>query len=147
MADRIIAKELRYLTSNQVAGMYVSPTNYVREWRVTMIGPPGSRYADGTFHLRVVFPQDYNNSPPRLIFVTTIYHMNVYEDGNVCTNALNAGWNPGHSSVLEVLMAVQQLLQVHNPKSPARGELGRLFQTDREQYFRNCIAHTRQFAM
>lgn len=48
------------------------------EWKVSLVGPKDSSYAGGLFFLKVIFPQDYPNSLPQIIFLTPIYHINVY---------------------------------------------------------------------
>ena len=50
--------------------------NYFR-WRATMVGPRGSPYIYGIFYLEIIFPENYPNSAPDIIFITPIYHLNV----------------------------------------------------------------------
>lgn len=38
--------------------------------------PSGTVYENGVFALDVVFPNDYPNSPPTIIFMTKMYHPN-----------------------------------------------------------------------
>ena len=46
-------------------------------WKLTMLGPKDSPYRGGIFIIKVIFPENYPNSAPNIIFLTPIYHLNV----------------------------------------------------------------------
>eukprot|EP00930_Biecheleria_cincta_P045339 TRINITY_DN31259_c0_g1_i1.p1 TRINITY_DN31259_c0_g1~~TRINITY_DN31259_c0_g1_i1.p1 ORF type:complete len:916 (-),score=177.15 TRINITY_DN31259_c0_g1_i1:198-2945(-) len=73
------------------------------------------------FHVRIVFPQDYPNSPPNLLFprneIPSFRHPNLYSFG-LCLDILSsfigiqdkrAGWSPAYS-VRTLLMQLQSFL-------------------------------------
>ena len=43
-------------------------------------GPEGTSFEDGVFVVQLVFPMDYPMSPPKMKFVSEIFHPN----GNYC---------------------------------------------------------------
>lgn len=53
------------------------------KWKALIQGPVGSPYAAGLFELSMEFPKDFPFKPPRVNFVTRIYHMNINEKGGL----------------------------------------------------------------
>ena len=92
-------------------------------WKCTILGPKDTFYKGGLFYLKIIFPKDYPNSKPEILFLTPIYHLNVkffvsaqQPLGHICVNSLNE-WNPG-DSVKKVLPELFELLHKNNPDSP-----------------------------
>lgn len=63
-------------------------------WAATLIGPDNSPYAGGVFNLDIMIPQDYPFKPPKVTFLTKIYHCNVNADGEICLDILKGAWSP-----------------------------------------------------
>ena len=61
----------------------------IYQWRITLLGAKDTPYAEGIFFIKLLFPEDYPDKPPRIYFLTPIYHMNVSpSNGNVDVNFL-----------------------------------------------------------
>lgn len=58
-------------------------------WFAILKGPPGSPYEAGTFKLKLVIPDEYPFKPPRVEFLTQIFHPNIGGNGEICLDILN----------------------------------------------------------
>lgn len=47
-------------------------------------GPSGSPYEGGLFEVSIGIPTEYPFSPPRLQFMTKVYHCNIAPSGAIC---------------------------------------------------------------
>jgi ubiquitin-conjugating enzyme E2 D/E len=61
-------------------------------WQATIMGPSGSPYEGGTFHLTIKFPTDYPFKPPKVQFTTKVYHPNINASGSICLDILKDQW-------------------------------------------------------
>ncbi|PAA68521.1 hypothetical protein BOX15_Mlig023796g2 [Macrostomum lignano] len=108
-------------------------------WRVTIFGPSGTLYEGGLFVAELRFPKDYPNRPPKMKFLTEIWHPNVESDGSVCISILHEPgedkwgyerpeerWLPIHS-VESIVMSVITMLSEPNPDSPANVDAAKEF--------------------
>ena len=67
----------------------VSDENYF-EWEAAITGPLDTVFEDGVFIAKLSFPQDYPLNPPKMRFLSKIFHPNIYPDGRVCISILHA---------------------------------------------------------
>ena len=52
-------------------------------------------YNKGAFRIRIDFPAEYPFKPPKITFLTKIYHPNIDEKGQVCLPIISAeNWKP-----------------------------------------------------
>ena len=64
-------------------------------WKGIIKGPPDSPYQDGWFKLNYEIGNNYPQNPPKVKFLTRVFHPNVhFETGEICLEVLKVGhWN------------------------------------------------------
>jgi len=72
------------------------------KWRVTILGAKDSSYKGALFYMEFTFQNDYPEKPPKIRFLTPIYHPNVnsrngQELGLIQPNLINKWWNSSNN--------------------------------------------------
>jgi len=83
-------------------------------WVCTIKASVESPYKNGKFKFTVVFPDTFPFKPPRVAFVTKIYHPGINEKGEICVAILRDEWKPS-ISISTVLNMIQE--KVNNPSA------------------------------
>ncbi|KAK6932574.1 Ubiquitin-conjugating enzyme E2 [Dillenia turbinata] len=129
-------------------------TIYVRAYedrmdllRAAIVGSPGTPYHDALFFFDIFLPPDFPHEPPMVHYISGGLRVNpnLYESGKVCLSLLNTWtgtgsevWNPGESTILQVLLSLQAL--VLNEK-PYFNEAGYDMQVGRVEGEKNSISY------
>ena len=71
----------------------------------------------GVFQLELFLPDDYPMCPPRIRFLTRIYHPNIDRLGRICLDVLKNNWSPA-LQIRTILLSIQALLGAPNPEDP-----------------------------
>ncbi|XP_077947182.1 ubiquitin-conjugating enzyme E2 T isoform X2 [Gasterosteus aculeatus] len=58
------------------------------ELRAQIVGGAGTPYEGGLFSLEITVPERYPFEPPKMRFLTAIYHPNIDNSGRICHDAL-----------------------------------------------------------
>jgi ubiquitin-conjugating enzyme E2 D len=126
-----IKKELLDLSENPLFNCSAGPIgDNLNEWEATIIGPEDTPYSGGVFILIILFPPDYPFNPPKIKFLTRIYHCNINQHGGICLDILKDQWSPA-LTISKVLMSISSLLSDCNPDDPLVPEIARLYNKDR----------------
>lgn len=148
MAIKRIQKELIDLGKDPPANCSAGPQdgNDQFHWQATIMGPDESPYSGGVFFLNIQFPTDYPFKPPKLTFVTRIYHPNINSNGSICLDILKDQWSPA-LTISKVLLSISSLLTDPNPEDPLVPEIAHIYKTDKQRYEATGKEWTRKYAM
>jgi len=124
--------------------------NNVFEWEVMLMldDECGGLYGGGCFRAKLLFPSEYPLMPPKMKFLTPIFHPNIYAGGEVCISILHPPEEDkyGYESAAErwspvqtpetILLSVISMLSSPNDESPANIEAGKLWREDPKEFIR-----------
>ena len=102
-------------------------------WDAMIMGPSDSPFVGGIFNLEIHFPTDYPFKPPKVVFLTRVYHPNISSLGSICLDILKEQWSPA-LTVNKVLLSVCSLLTDANPRDHLVHEIANEFINDRAKY-------------
>ena len=146
MAIKRINKELQDLAKDPPANCSAGPIgDDLYQWQATIVGPSDSPYQGGLFFLDIRFPVDYPFKPPKLTFVTKIYHPNINSNGGICLDILKDQWSPA-LTISKVLLSISSLLTDPNPNDPLVPDIANLYKSDRNRYNEAAKEWTRRYA-
>jgi len=154
----LLHKQLIELQKSGVSGFsagLIDDSN-IYKWEIVLMGPPDSLYEGGLFKAHLTFPESYPQQPPKMRFVSKMWHPNVHSDGNVCISILHAPgedkygyeqaaerWLPIHT-VESILISVISMLASPNVESPANVDAAKEYQNNKREFRKNVARTVRQ---
>jgi ubiquitin-conjugating enzyme E2 D/E len=117
----------------------------IYNWQATIMGPEGSPYHNGVFYLRIEFPADYPFKPPKITFITKIYHCNINSAGSICLDILKEQWSPA-LTISKVLLSICSLMDDQNPNDPLMVDIANLYMSDKSKFIETAKMHTLRYA-
>ncbi|KAK7088792.1 probable ubiquitin-conjugating enzyme E2 7 [Littorina saxatilis] len=118
----------------------------VYKWEVVIYGPPDTLYEGGYFKAHLNFPKEYPNRPPKMKFVSDMWHPNIDQEGNVCISILHEPgddkygyeqaserWLPIHT-VETILVSVISMLADPNDESPANVDAAKMWRAQADDF-------------
>lgn len=143
---RRIQSELKKLIEDPPANCSGGPIgDDIFKWQAMIMGPEGSPYAGGVFYLAIDFPSDYPFKPPKVSFMTKIYHCNINSSGGICLDILKDQWSPA-LTISKVLLSICSLMDDPNPDDPLVPEIADLLKRDKAKHDDTARSHTLMFA-
>lgn len=147
MALERIRKELSDLARNPPESVSAGLVNdeELFHWVATIIGPSDSPYQGGVFFLSLHFPTDYPLKPPKVTFITKIYHPNINSAGAIMLDTLKGSWS-SEQTMRTVLLSIVDLLIHPNPDNPFAPEIAQIYKTNRAKYEATAREWTAKYA-
>lgn len=113
--------------------------------RACIIGPKDTPYEDGIYLFKIIFPNNYPYSPPKVTYHTNDgkarMHPNFYTNGKVCVSIIGTWSGPGWTScqsLYSVLVTIRSLM-TPNPLWEEPGFRGE--NSERNRHYNEIISH------
>ncbi|KAI0946844.1 Ubiquitin-conjugating enzyme E2 35 [Taiwanofungus camphoratus] len=141
-----IIKETERLVADPAPGISAAPhEDNLRYFDVTIQGPDGSPFQNGVFRLELFLPEEYPMSPPKVRFLTKIYHPNIDKLGRICLDILKDKWSPA-LQIRTVLLSIQALLSAPNPDDPLATDVAKHYKENEQDAQRVSREWTEKYA-
>jgi len=141
---RRIVKETQRLLTEPAPGINAAPyKDNLRYFNVIIQGPAQSAYESGIFKLELFLTEDYPMAPPKVRFLTKIYHPNIDRLGRICLDILKDKWSPA-LQIRTVLLSIQALLSAPNPDDPLANDVADLWKSNEPQAIKEAQEWTKK---
>ncbi|KAL3128378.1 UBA and UBC domain-containing protein [Cryptosporidium hominis] len=109
-------------------------------------GPMGTPYEGGIFQLDIIVPKEYPYEPPKVKFITRIWHPNISsQTGAICLDILKDAWSPA-LTLRTVMLSIQALLSSPEPNDPQDALVASLYKSDYQEYIETAKSWTQMYA-
>lgn len=120
-------------------------------------------YIGGIFRLELFLPDDYPMTPPKIRFLTKIFHPNVDKLGRICLDVLKStllnslknmlqylyivtdNWSPA-LQIRTILLSIQALLGAPNPDDPLAPDVAKSWKDDEAAAIATAKEWTQKYA-
>jgi ubiquitin-conjugating enzyme E2 D len=134
MASRRITMEYKDFLKDPPTNCSAGPEGEdIFTWTARILGPKQSVYEGGVFELKIDFPEKYPFKPPKIKFITRIYHPNINMGGGICLDILKDQWSPA-LTISKVLLSICSLLDDPNPDDPLMPEIAEQYKSERLEF-------------
>ncbi len=112
------------------------------KWYALLKGPDETPYEGGTFKLQIFIPDDYPYQPPKVEFMTPIYHPNIATTSmkttgaTICLDILDPKkymWHPS-MTIQRVMLGIACLMADPNPGDPLCPDIGKEMLRDKKKF-------------
>lgn len=112
----------------------------------TIDGPPDTPYQGGQYNLTIEIPSTYPFNPPRVKFVTPLWHPNVSSvTGAICLDILASRWAAA-MTLRTVLLSIQALLESPEPDDPQDAVVAAQYNSNRRMWEATALYWAQLFA-
>ncbi|XP_069797798.1 ubiquitin-conjugating enzyme E2 T isoform X2 [Narcine bancroftii] len=145
-----LKKELQLLANQPPPGISCwQNCDQKGELRAQILGIANSPYEGGIFDLDIILPERYPFEPPKIRFLTPIYHPNIDTAGRICLDILKlppkGAWRPS-LNLSTVLTSIHLLMSEPNPDDPLMADISSEFKYNRQTFLENAKRWTLKHA-
>uniref|UniRef100_A0A182JJW8 E2 ubiquitin-conjugating enzyme n=2 Tax=Anopheles atroparvus TaxID=41427 RepID=A0A182JJW8_ANOAO len=116
------------------------------ELRGEIAGPPDTPYEGGKFVLEIKVPETYPFNPPKVKFMTKIWHPNISSvTGAICLDILKDNWAAA-MTLRTVLLSLQALLAAAEPDDPQDAVVATQYKDNHEMFILTAKHWTNVYA-
>lgn len=113
----------------------------------TIKGPDDTPYANGTFNVDIIIPEEYPFSPPKMKFLTKIWHPNISsQTGAICLDILKDAWSPA-LTMKTAMLSLQALMCSAEPDDPQDAQVANMYKSNYEEFCSQAKFWTETYAM
>jgi ubiquitin-conjugating enzyme E2 N len=142
---RRIQKETERLEKDPVPGLSAKPhEDNLRYFDVRLVGPEETPYAGGVFKLELFLPDGYPMVPPKVRFLTKIYHPNIDKVGRICLDILKDKWSPA-LQIRHVLLSISALMCTPAPDDPLANDVAEVWKTNQAKALQTAKEWTKLY--
>ena len=138
-------KDIKNSNAPNFSAEPIDESDYYK-WQGLIHGPEDTPYHGGLFQLEIEFPVDYPFKPPKVTFVTRIYHPAINDHGSICLAILKDQWDPA-ITVTKLMQSIISILVDPQTENPLKPEVAQEFNTDRPKFDATAKEWTNKFAM
>ncbi|CAI5746182.1 unnamed protein product [Peronospora destructor] len=143
-------KEIAMLERDPPFGVSAWPKDdKIDHLEAQILGPDGSPYEKGVFQLEIEIPERYPFEPPKVRFVTPIYHPNIDDAGRICLDTLKmqpkGSWLPS-VNISTLLTTIRLLMAEPNADDGLMPEIADIFKHNCEMFNKKATELTAQHA-
>lgn len=145
--ERRLKKEYKDFQKDPPTNCSAGPIDdNIYKWKAFINGPKDSPYEGGLFELEMNFTNRYPFKPPKVVFTTKIYHMNINSSGQICLDILKDKWSPA-LTISKLLLSICSLLTDPNPDDPLVPEISNLYKSNKILYMATAREYTQTWAV
>lgn len=109
-------------------------------------GPPDTPYEGGVFLLDIKIPETYPFNPPKVKFITRVWHPNISSaTGAICLDILKDQWAAA-MTIRTVLLSLQALLAAAEPDDPQDAVVAKQYKENSDLFRRTAKHWTEVYA-
>ncbi|GMJ05897.1 ubiquitin-conjugating enzyme 27 [Hibiscus trionum] len=109
-------------------------------------GPLGTPYEGGSFEIDITLPDGYPFEPPKMKFVTKVWHPNISsQSGAICLDILKDQWSPA-LTLKTALLSIQALLSAPEPGDPQDAVVAQQYLREYQTFVSTARYWTESFA-